>query len=118
MLTLTPKSFPQLPSGQSQAPQFCRVSAVPRHCALLCSSQTCALPSLSPFGLFPCAHKREVGDSPGSSLLLSLDLLLWEYHLHTATSPSLPQNPNQEQVLKPRRLKLEAAPRGLFDTWL
>lgn len=72
MLTLTPKSFPQFLSGQIQTPQFCRVSTVPRHPALHCFSQTCAVTFPFPLGLFPCAHNKEVGDSPGSSHLLSL----------------------------------------------
>lgn len=56
MLTLTPKSFPQLLSGQIQTPQFCRVLVVPRHPALHCSSQTRAVIFPFALGLFPRAH--------------------------------------------------------------
>lgn len=92
MFTLTPKSFPQLLSGQ--IPQFCRVSAVPRHPALPCSSQTCAVTFPFPFGLLPHAHCLEVGDSPSSLLLLSFKVSALEasspVQLQSSTLPLLP----------------------------
>lgn len=85
MFTLTPKSFPQLLSGQIQIPQFCRVSAVPRHPALPCSSQICAVTFPFPFGLLPHAHCLEVGDSPSSLLLLSFKSSAWKHHFQCSS---------------------------------
>lgn len=47
-------SAPCLLSGQIQTPRLCRVSAVPRHPALHCFSQTCAV--ISPFLLLLFSH--------------------------------------------------------------
>lgn len=48
MLTVTPKSFPQLLAGQILTSQFCRVSAVPSPVLCTASPRPVLLPSLSP----------------------------------------------------------------------